>query len=82
MIPSPPPADDADLHAYADGRLSAERVPIVEARLAADPTARAQVQQLAGSERGYRPAVRPRGRAQPAASPADRTVCSASTGEA
>ena len=37
------PADDVELHAYADGLLDPVRVPAVEARLAADPVAATQL---------------------------------------
>ena len=36
-------ADEADLHAFADGQLPPDRIPAMEARLAADPVARAEV---------------------------------------
>lgn len=38
-----PSADEADLHAYVDGQLPAERRAAVEARLAADPALRGRV---------------------------------------
>jgi anti-sigma factor RsiW len=40
----PLPADDADLHAYVDDQLDAQRREAVEARLAADPVLARQVQ--------------------------------------
>jgi anti-sigma factor RsiW len=41
VVPGPP--GEAELHAYADGHLTADRVPAVEAWLAADPEARGRV---------------------------------------
>src|SRR5262245_30481921 len=37
------PVGESELHAHADGRLQIERIPAVEAFLAADPLARARV---------------------------------------
>ncbi|HEX6014637.1 MAG TPA: hypothetical protein VFY87_23165 [Geminicoccaceae bacterium] len=42
MSAAPPPPGEAELHAYVDGHLPADRVAVVEAWLAADAAARAR----------------------------------------
>lgn len=39
----PPAVEEGELHAYADGQLPADRLPALEALLAADPAARSRV---------------------------------------
>jgi anti-sigma factor RsiW len=56
---SPLPLSDADLHAYADGRAPAERIPAIEAALRSEPQLAEYVAELRSQNAALRDALDP-----------------------
>jgi anti-sigma factor RsiW len=57
--PAVPPIDDAELHAYVDGQLTADRVAAVDAALDSEPALAARVAALRGLNTDLRDALDP-----------------------